>query len=350
MQSQSFAGSLEASIALRNLSVTGSAIAFLWLLSPLGGQSSLRILPDLDADIQSQITIVGATADRMLYFGGLSNQIGAQNVINALISASLLTPDSTRYGPTDAWGNIKIPSSSYLINLEADTWYNVDTGAGDTNYSSLIGVATWGHLDQGSTIFSLAWPIFDVDCHRELPGYTELEWCYFALDHIDPDRESSSTTQQQCSYNETTHTVEGPTHQGPGVLTSYWSSSWNSTSQLNISSRPQYMNITFSMRDNHTIDNVAYPGSKISCELRTIRVDAEVVCNYGSCGVSRFRRSKDPRPDFINPVSIQFTCYRQTLLDRTPNCSDSAITLSEKTNGFPSLVERCNKYNGRPTD
>lgn len=303
IQSQSFAGSIEAAYGLRDLSVASFAITLLWALSPIGGQSSLRVLSTAAANIQSETSVYGVTAETMRYFGGSAHQVNDQNVINALFSASLLAPDSTRSGPTDTWANIKIPASKYVLDLQPNAWRTFDTASGSINYSSLVGVPTWCVPDQGTASFNLNWPIVDTDCHWEQPGYSELEWCKFCNNHPDPNNALCETynTAQQCILNETTGEVQGQTSDGGlSVITS--NVPYNLT-QLYSNSTPQYMDILFSVRNSHKVNNISYPGSKSRCRLRTVRVEAGVLCNDGACHVSKVRKSNDPRPDFINPVS-----------------------------------------------
>lgn len=318
MQSQSFAGSLEASFALRSFTFTGFAIALLWLFSPLGGQSSLRVLSNSNFDIQTQTTVVGVTTDSFDYFGGVSHQVSTPTVINALISSSFLAPDSIMNGPLDTWGNVKIPSSSYLANLEDGNWYDINTASGSHNYTSVIGIPVWGDIEQGTAHFSLSWPIYETDCHRVLPGYTEMEWCQFTLslgasqDISCQDQygnvgtcPTTGTITDQCIYNETTRHVMGPVYSGPGILNSD-SAWWNDPNlgQLNITSEPQYIGMNYTVVDFHIINNVSYSGSMFTCELRTIHTEAEVTCTDGACHVSSFRKSINPNPDFLNPVCI----------------------------------------------
>lgn len=58
IQSQSFAGSIEAVINLRYASLASIAISLLWALSPIGGQSSLRLLTIGDDVTESQQNLV----------------------------------------------------------------------------------------------------------------------------------------------------------------------------------------------------------------------------------------------------------------------------------------------------
>lgn len=243
----------------------------------------------------------------MVYFGGSAHAVTTQNVINSLFSASLLTPDTTRDSPTDTWDNVKIPASMYVSNLEPSIWYTVGTDTEPTNYSSLVGVPMWGVSKDGTANFSITWPIFDTECQWDRPGYTQLEWCQFSSNHSDSSTSCQNTTQK-CVVNETTGMfVSGPYNIGPSVLTSNFTSygpTYWEQSQLNSSSAAHYVDILYSIHDNPTYDNILYAGSKQRCQLRTTRVDAEIFCTNGACRVSRFRKSNDSKPDFINPVSL----------------------------------------------
>lgn len=312
MQSQSLAGSVMATYNLRNLNIISLAILLVWTLSPLGGQSSLRVLSNSKAVVQSQVTIYGATAETIQYFGGSSSEVTTSSVINALFSASLLAPDNIRTGPVDSWGNYKIPAVKYISNLDSDTWYTTDPNSQSMNYSSLVGVPTWGLPKQGTVNFTVTWPIFYTDCSWDRPGYTALEWCLnISLSECTTTNNVCLQGNESCVLNQTTGQVAGPFYYGPGIFRSDTWDGMNASdpasvnvTQLKSNSPPQYVDITYSTVNTSEINNITYVGLKAQCKLRTTRVEAEVFCTDASCGVSRFRKSNDSRPDFINPVSI----------------------------------------------
>lgn len=301
IQSQSFAASIEAAYSLRSLTFASFAITVLWAFSPLGGQSSLRILSTTEASTESQLPVYAAVAETLRYFGGGAHAMTTQTNINGIFVTSLMAPQTASNGPTDTWGNVRIPASHYVEDLEPGTWYTADESSGFTDYSSLVGIPVWGVPDKDTVNFSITWPIFNTDCQWKQPGYSDLEWCYFSLNH------TKSTEQQNCTYNATDGTVQGPSYKGLPVMTStdpLWLTEVF-VPQLNSSSNPVYMAFAYSMLDDHEVDGVGYPGSKAECKLRTVRAEAQVFCASGACRVTRLRRTIEAKPDFINVVCAQ---------------------------------------------
>jgi len=180
--------------------------------------------------------------------------------MNALIPASLLAPDNTRNGSTDTWGNIKILASHYVSGLEPGAWRAIDVSSELTNFSSLIGVPIWGVLDKGNANFTLVWPIFDItDCNWTASGYTVPAWC----DVPRPNWYSVTINATECI----TSTAQGGTSDSSYEHLSVMSSDDYSTTQLNTTSTPQYMKISFSVRNPHKLNNITYLASKLQCVL-----------------------------------------------------------------------------------
>lgn len=252
----------------------------------------MRVLSRSSADLDSRVSVYGATAETMYYF------LEEQNIVSSLFSASLLTPDTIRNGPTDTWGNIKIPASQYVADLVVGDWYVFDRANDKIEHSSLVGVPTWNIPTQGTANFSLSWPIFNTDCHWDNHVYTALEWCYV---HFNTSSTISDTQTQQCIQNETSAHADEQYQERDAFMSSSFlrSTPWNE-SQFDDGSSPHYVDITLSVSNQH---NYTHPGLKLDCVLRTIRVEAEVFCSDDDCQVSRMRKANDAKQDFINPVS-----------------------------------------------
>ena len=138
MGSQSLASSIETAFALRIITPIAGLIVLLWLLSPIGGQSSLRLL-----SIQ-QLPEIGLQADLLLgqqyqqcvwrFIRG--SLLTTPNAIRAIIAASLLAQPSTWTSPVDTWNNAKIPMIESFVqetlngNDEVSpNWYLVSSDA-----------------------------------------------------------------------------------------------------------------------------------------------------------------------------------------------------------------------------
>lgn len=102
---------------LRRFDIIGTIIILLWLLSPLGGLSSLRILgvKDLSIALQGQIYYFNTT----LIGNGIPSAFSTGDdyssfLVTAVLEASLLESDSVFNSPVDQWNNVKIPRPDEL--------------------------------------------------------------------------------------------------------------------------------------------------------------------------------------------------------------------------------------------
>ncbi|TDZ15870.1 hypothetical protein Cob_v011248 [Colletotrichum orbiculare MAFF 240422] len=156
--SQSFASALERLVTVRAW-LLGGLILSAWAMSPLGGQSSSRILPtgmlrsDFTRDLYYDIRTYQASAyfDTDIYF------FRSQGVITALFSGSLISPQKHQRASIDLWGRPKIAQwpHDWTEDIEEATWRDVNVtklGTGVEHYTSLVGVNMGPlHLDNQAT-------------------------------------------------------------------------------------------------------------------------------------------------------------------------------------------------------
>lgn len=244
------------------------------------------------------------------YFGGLAHYDTTINVVNGLFVSSLLSPNSTRRSAVDSWGNPKIPSPRSVLNqsnndLSLNPWQAVDPAT--NSYASLIGLPLWNVSGEGTTNFTIEYPVFETDCQWQLPGIDNLEWCRLSGTQFSNVGTQTNTT---CVLNTTTGNVRGPNWNSGSFLTSAWSNDSAHSGQDGTStSLPEYVDIIYNIPDYHKVGNISYQASRAICTIRTDHVEAEMICANGGCGVSRLRRSeKELQPDSLNPVSPLVLC------------------------------------------
>lgn len=95
----------------------------------------------------------------------------------ALYTAALLAPLTTKRGPEDPWGNVKIPNMDSLRHLTSDSsgWIDVPSSFPDPeSYSSLVGLPVVGLPQEGTSTFTMEYTYISVDCsqveHHQYPG------------------------------------------------------------------------------------------------------------------------------------------------------------------------------------
>jgi hypothetical protein len=172
MASQSVWGTVESQMLMRRLSIVGINLLFLWAMSPLGGQASLRLLEITTSTAQSFTPLrylstgPGSTVWAMTS-GTYVESDGGLTQVEALYAAALLGSKQAKEGPEDTWGNVKIPylDTSKLSLDDFGMWTNVSGKSRvPEDYFSLVGVPVVGRpLDQDGT-FNLETTQLTVQC------------------------------------------------------------------------------------------------------------------------------------------------------------------------------------------
>lgn len=164
---QSVFTALERQITLRYWSVVGLFSVLVWLLSPVGGQSALRLLGQEDNSelTTSALRYLNPQLSTTSSLEGPSSMNSARASFTSIFLAALLSSSKYQDTPMDLWGNVKLPLYRDLSNSTSDQW-KFYTGPHDNNatYSSLIGIPVAGVPSSGLSNFSIRTRQFDVNC------------------------------------------------------------------------------------------------------------------------------------------------------------------------------------------
>ncbi|KAI9794778.1 MAG: hypothetical protein M1816_002906 [Peltula sp. TS41687] len=168
----SFMAAVERQVEFHTLDLLGLVIVLIWVLSPIGGQSALRILRKTpqtvyyDADVR--YLSPWAAVDQGL--AGASNMNSQRMSYVPLFMASIMSAKTQQDSSMDLWGNIKIPVIRSLEPLASATamdgvgaWRKVPQ-TGTVPYSSLIGIPVAGIPLEGSSNFTMESMYWDVNC------------------------------------------------------------------------------------------------------------------------------------------------------------------------------------------
>ncbi|KAK0640235.1 hypothetical protein DIS24_g9551 [Lasiodiplodia hormozganensis] len=129
---------------LRAYGPVGISLIFLWIISPLGGQATLRIL-DLKHKVDNtSISINYPTMNYTTAFDpGYASDSYALSSKTTFFTAAIMSPASVKNSSVDLWGNVKIPSLEALLLTSTDapadptSWITVPPNA---SYTSLVGI------------------------------------------------------------------------------------------------------------------------------------------------------------------------------------------------------------------
>ena len=143
-------GSLSTQIALRGYNLLGVTLVAVWLLSPLGGQASLRLIEITSAVYHEKTRISYMDTERRSQMGANASTADL-DAINSLYMTSLTDPRKNNV-TNDLWTNVRIPIIESLGSYDAveDGWISVPSGRlplsskegslPDVLYSSVLGI------------------------------------------------------------------------------------------------------------------------------------------------------------------------------------------------------------------
>lgn len=273
--SQNLAGAFERAILLPGLGFVGIAVVLLWTLSPLGGQSALRVL---DRKVLSS-----SNTTTIYYYNNSGDNEGAfhhpqvfmyyASALDAIFQASLISNE--RVQGRDIWGNLKIPVLQYVPSYTAgqsqDGWYDFDENDYDSPYSAFTGLLMRGLNNAMETTFTIESSYFNLTCTE--PVFFDdprMSWYRFEK-WLGPD--NSSLLFKGSSYD----SEMNPLYEPISCMIEYEKSS---------AVEPRY-NIIYASHSRRTGEITAY-----TCTVGISLVETDVLCD-GDCHVKRLRPSQN---------------------------------------------------------
>ncbi|KAK1455454.1 hypothetical protein CMEL01_04214 [Colletotrichum melonis] len=198
MGSRTVGGTLLIHIQLRAVNLLTLPLILIWIFSPLGGQSVLRMLETRPRSVVTPSSVVYFDTDARSQFASWSDasptsyayNINRMSIINAMYNALILSPDAVKSDSMDVWGNVKIPALSSYGNFETTEWQDVPADKEKLEFSSLVGVPIT-HVAEGNTTILL-----------------ESSYMHFACDNISVsafsyDTQSGPSFATAVIFNET---------------------------------------------------------------------------------------------------------------------------------------------------
>jgi hypothetical protein len=165
---QSLYGVVERQIAARQIDILGVTIILVWALSPVGGQSSLRLLNTSPHLVSFNTTIRYLPREAAAYTlldGGDDASLGWP-LYAPLYMTAVRTARNHQTQPMDLWGNVKIPDFDSLTARNSDPyegWVKVDYSS-NVPYSSLLGIPVIGVPTTGNSTYQLTSRYSIIDC------------------------------------------------------------------------------------------------------------------------------------------------------------------------------------------
>jgi hypothetical protein len=155
-------GAISTPFRLRLLHNTLPLLLILWVLSPLGGQASLRVV--FLTDLTEEVRVYYLDSLTQMFSGTVSIY---EDTIKAVFISALLAPVSTKEGYRDLFGNLKVPLlEEYNAGpqfADGEGWYTTETEQTPA-YSSLIGLPIMGLPAEGTTALNIETSYMYSDC------------------------------------------------------------------------------------------------------------------------------------------------------------------------------------------
>lgn len=335
MGSQSVASTIDTIWGLRTAKlVLGSAAFLLWGLSPLGGQSALRLVSTAPGYVD--------TASELRYINDMqkselvdSNWIRSRSGANALYTASLLSPSAIRNSERDVWGNLKIPRLEAVEGNASQSPIQVQY-SDQIVYSSLLGIPVMGlRMDENAT-FTMNTGYFALQCKpmvlRDI--YSNPEDFFSPLQFRFPNGSWKHGSEAQMLEDGSYHGAASWLLDTYTPLTSENASLLSNDTPLGRSYGPSspatplfFPNLTFaSPSDNFWVTT--------NCSMSYIRVEANASCVGLSCRIVSMRQiplndsasgilmAWDSRQESFDYIAFKEMCYNfplaTGLIQKTP--------------------------------
>jgi hypothetical protein len=297
--SQTLVATVANALSFRSFNLVTLGLVAMWALSPLGGQSALRLLHETNTTSTNPHSVFYANVDASsrLPIGG--NNVDDFNRVNSVVSTSLMTASTLEWTPVDTWNHPKIPRVEELEQAENTnethrTWYNLDRHA-NYSYASLTGVGVTNLSPVGSTNFTIPYEYMYFDCDLSPANNITTQFSE------DGQNITSSNWLTQYKFLQTLNSA--------GRLDSANQFPSNLNSSI-APARPQnsYRDFFFytinSEGSTFKPDALIYGSRQVGltyylfeCSMKSVMVEANIVCEAASCGVERLRRLKVARTD-----------------------------------------------------
>ncbi|KAL3478359.1 hypothetical protein BJX99DRAFT_245525 [Aspergillus californicus] len=261
----------------------------LWTMSPLGGQSTLRLM--------YKANLTDVTHPELRYwdngpFGSMFTRtaimVGNDGSwplsMRDIYTASLMQSTGTKAGPVDQWTNIKIPriGSGNQSLITDDGWMPVKNSSQIEDYTSLFGMPVIGlseAMDQGDVQFTVETTYVELACeafHRFDPANQSTG--------LSIDCENCFTTMGKDQWIRSQKYLGLP---ADGFYANGKSFEYgNPDADIN-PNNPNYT-LPRTLQINSTFDAVT---SSTSCKITQRPVEAYIECIDKSCAATRIRQS-----------------------------------------------------------
>ncbi|KAJ4310426.1 hypothetical protein N0V94_008453 [Neodidymelliopsis sp. IMI 364377] len=293
--SQSLVSAVGTAYTLRSTSVISLSLLALWLLSPLGGQSSLRLLHETNSIESEPGTVYYADHEAPLALNSLPNWF---TIVPAILSASLASS-----------AKAKVHS-----NFTGD-WIQVDQNS-DLTYSSFTGINVQGLRSDGTSEFQIKSNYLRLACSKYTGGTNEevhdfrtnstalsIYPSFETLGYSDPQK-----TTSEDYFDVTSFFIRFAWDTKPDD---------NFGDTANMSDRIEFFNghpISYLYGANFNLGSIERTFQVYKCTPRLVTVDAQVECHSEACTGTELRPAMRERDEQLGSHCTVSTRQNQACL------------------------------------
>lgn len=315
-RSQSFVSAIGLAVSLRSLSILSFAILLLWSLSPLGGQSSLRLLSEANSTVVTSRSVYYPNLDANSWLL-MSYPITFVNQVSVIVSSSISTADTLQNSSVDLWNHPRVPRVRQLelANPDNDTqnsWVDFGNERAVT-YTSLTGLGVVGLEPNTVANFSIPYEYMYADCKphiranaKEILMFFEQEFNATEASNYNQLHPNGWPYEQEQDYGDEYNRLFNMSYLSP-TSNVYYESSFFLVSPYNLSALWATTGYVFYGTKDLSI---ARGISMYKCTLHDMELEANIVCDSAACRTTRLRRAIQPRPKSEKPEDFNTTSGR----------------------------------------
>ena len=256
--SSSLTSTVVSQLQLRAMSYVGVGLIAIWILSPVGGQSSFRQITYGPKDFPDKAEFFYVVPSPWLW---LPDYELFKPTLDSSYLAALMSRSTAQGSPRDTWGHVKVPRIEHYEGTSPSGdggWYSTENGTLES-YSSFIGV-----------------PISGMDSPEFIDYSTTIQAKYFHLE-CDPYPDDSDDWDAQFTFNTT---------RWLGYV--YWNENVTKRAEMPPGEVGPF---AFVIVTNSLL------GLIWNCTIETTYVEAEIACStHDACAAVRIRRSRLAHP------------------------------------------------------
>ncbi|TAQ86594.1 hypothetical protein B7494_g5070 [Chlorociboria aeruginascens] len=285
MGSQAVGMTIATQISIGVLNVPAIILLIIWILSPLGSQSSLELLSIRNKTTSTQFQMAYFNTDSTPGFTQPDKDIVA---LNTLFMYSLMSDNQKS---NDPWGNVLIP----------DVKSNTVLTEKNTNFSSTIGIRLWPELIENSnytlsenTSFPIESSYINLNCSKSLVSAEGVEFNSLDQDDIAPDVDNGTLSPNEF------YGVPNPNGTFSFSISGFLPGEYGNVQQYVDDTTP-HDPFTLLFQSKIPDGSVA----SLFCDLSTVYTTSNIYCSHNDCCVNSYAPSTLPHPN-TNLTNLNF--------------------------------------------